>query len=532
MKTVLKPLQILPILASILFMASCSSDDGTITQPEPETEEPETETPVTETSSKTYTLDSVANPDISGTAKFITFSNDSTVVELQLENTPSGGMHPAHIHFNTAAEGGDIALTLTTVDGSTGESSTHITALDDGTAITYEELLEYDGYINVHLSADELGTLVAQGDIGQNELTGTSKEYPLESVAVDDIDGTAIFYERANGEALAVIQLNNTPEDGMHPGHIHQNTAAEGGDIAFTFNPVVGATGMSKTNVAALDDETAFGYDAILEYDGYINIHLSAEELGTLVAQGDIGQNELTGESKVYTLNSVDVDGIDGTATFSERLNGEALAVIMLNNTPADGLHPGHIHANSVEEGGDIIFTFNPVVGATGISKSNLAALDDDTAFGYEAVLTVDGYINIHLSAADLGTLVAQGNIGANEGEEDGGEEEAEAINFDVTNNGVTSYIFNSDDLENVENPNLTLKRGATYTFSMNASGHPFFIKSVQGNTNSGAYNSGVTNNGSQDGIVTFVVPMDAPDTLFYNCQFHSAMTGTLNIID
>ena len=226
MKMILKPMQLLTIVMGIFFLSSCGSDDNTgPEQMGPEMMDPEMEDPVTETASKTYTLGAVDDPDISGTAKFITFSNDSTVVELKLDNTTDGGMYPAHIHFNTAAEGGDIALDLATVDGSTGESSTPVTVLRDGSAITYEQLLAYDGYINVHLSSDELGTLVAQGDIGQNELTGTSKEYPLEGVDVATIDGTATFFERVNGEALAVIQLNNTPEDGMHPGHIHKNTA-------------------------------------------------------------------------------------------------------------------------------------------------------------------------------------------------------------------------------------------------------------------------------------------------------------------
>ncbi len=529
MKFILKSYQLFSIAVSILFLTSCSGDDdGKQTEVDPETMNPEMEEVVSETASKTYTLGDVDNPDISGTAKFITFSNDSTVVELKLNNTPDGGMHPAHIHFNTAAEGGDIALTLTAVDGGTGESSTHVTTLNDGSAITYEQLLEYDGYINVHLSAEELGTLIAQGDIGQNELTGASKEYALESVDVEDIDGTATFFERVNGEALAVIQLNNTPVDGMQPGHIHQNTAAEGGDIAFTFNPVIGATGTSKTNVAVLDDDTSFGYSDVLGYDGYINIHNSMDDLGTLIAQGDIGQNELTGTSKEYVLDAKDVPTIDGTATFFERVNGEALAVIALNGTTDGGMHPGHIHANSAAEGGDILFTFNPVVGATGISRTNLSALNDATAFGYADVLTVDGYINIHLSMDDLGTLIAQGNIGSNEG--DTGEEESK--DFVVTNSGAMSYIFNSDDVTDAANTNLTLKRGETYTFAVNASGHPFFIKSVQGNTNANAYNDGVTNNGTQDGTITFAVPMNAPDTLFYNCQFHSMMTGTFNIID
>ena len=85
--------------------------------------------------------------------------------------------------------------------------------------------------------------------------------------------------------------LVNTPDGGMHPAHIHNNSAAVGGGIAFTFNTVNGDTGMSKTNVAMLDDDTAFGYADLLTFDGYINVHLSATQLGTIVGQGNIGSN-------------------------------------------------------------------------------------------------------------------------------------------------------------------------------------------------------------------------------------------------
>jgi hypothetical protein len=47
--------------------------------------------------------------------------------------------------------------------------------------------------INFHKSATELNVLVAQGDIGQNELTGISKAYSLGSVAVPTIDGTLLL---------------------------------------------------------------------------------------------------------------------------------------------------------------------------------------------------------------------------------------------------------------------------------------------------------------------------------------------------
>jgi len=389
------------VFLTALISTGCSNDDDNVnTNPNLE--------------SKTYQLFEVANSGVSGTATFTNRTDGSVLISLELNGTPQNGMHPSHIHFNTAAEGGAIALNLNPVEGATGISETIVTQFADGMSLSYQDLLEFDGYINVHLSMDDLATILAQGDIGQNELTGMSKTYTLGEKDVPGINGSVIFEERINGEALATVMLEGTPEGGMHPTHIHMNTAAEGGPILYTFNPVNGSTGMSFSNVASLDDNTAFGYQDILNVDGYINVHLSMDELATIVAQGDIGQNELTGMSKTYTLGEKDVPGISGSVVFEERINGEALATVMLEGTPEGGMHPTHIHMNSAAEGGPILYTFNPVNGTTGISRSNLSSLDDNTSFGYNDVLSVDGYINIHLSMEVLETIVAQGDIGSN----------------------------------------------------------------------------------------------------------------------
>ena len=42
----------------------------------------------------------------------------------------------------------------------------------------------------------------------------------------------------------------------------------------------------------------------------------------------------------------------------------------------------------------------------------------------------------------------------------------------------------------------------------------------------------GVTNNGAVSGTITFTVPTDAPNTLYYNCEFHGSMTGMITITD
>jgi hypothetical protein len=168
---------------------------------------------------------------------------------------------------------------------------TTIRAFDSGETLTYDDILVIDGYVNVHLSMSQLGVIVAQGDIGGNELTGNSMVYDLNESAVPGISGTVTFLERMNGSTLGVIELMNTPDGGIHPAHIHANSAAEGGGILVSFNPVDGTTGMSMTTIRSLDSGTALSYTDILGMDGYVNVHLSADQLGVIVAQGDIGSN-------------------------------------------------------------------------------------------------------------------------------------------------------------------------------------------------------------------------------------------------
>lgn len=412
MKNILSMIQIrqlIMLLAMAMTFMACNDDENPPMDPED----------ILSGQFKTYNLGQVGGSGISGTAEFEETSTGNTRLTITLTGTPNGGEHPAHIHFNSALVGGGIAISLEPINGTTGISETLITETDDGGAIRYTELLDYDGYINVHLSMQELATVVAQGDIGSNELTGESKTYPLNEAAVAGISGEIVFQERKSGNAIATINLAGTPDGGMHPAHIHTNSAAVGGGIEFTFNPVNGTTGMSVTDMRAgmMDGEDGYTFEEVQEVDGYVNVHLSAASLGTIVAQGDIGSNELTGESKSYTLNERAVDGISGEILFEERKNGFALATITLEGTPNGGIHPAHIHANSAAMGGGILFTFKSVDGSTGMSKTDtrVGVMAGETGYTFEEVQEVDGYVNVHLSSASMGTIVAQGDIGSNE---------------------------------------------------------------------------------------------------------------------
>ena len=96
---------------------------------------------------------------------------------------------------------------------------------------------------------------------------------------------------------------------------------------------------------------------------------------------------------------------------------------------------------------------------------------------------------------------------------------------FTVTNNGFVSY-----DIDGVDNPTLHLVRGETYDFDITANGHPFFIKTVQSTGTGNQYTTGVMGNGTQTGTLTFSVAANAPNQLFYICQFHGGMSGSIQI--
>jgi len=113
------------------------------------------------------------------------------------------------------------------------------------------------------------------------------------------------------------------------------------------------------------------------------------------------------------------------------------------------------------------------------------------------------------------------------------GYELTEGETYNIINAGLNDYLWNGGIYTNATDPSpITLYRNTVYTFNINASGHPFWIKTVNSTGTGNAYNDGVTNNGTAVGTITFEVPSDAPDTLYYNCQYHAGMAGTFSVQD
>ena len=169
--------------------------------------------------------------------------------------------------------------------------------------------------------------------------------------------------------------------------------------------------------------------------------------------------------------------------------------------------------------------------------------------FAHDAIPVALGAINpdngITLDSGGYGYAVGDTitlNIGSNSG-----IGTRVAAQLKVTSVG-TSDIINVQAnggkfyLDGAQAPAITLNRGKTYTFyqkaSSNAVGgnHPLqFSETSDGSHGGGSeYTNGVTDTGTvgTSRVVTFVVPSNAPNTLYYYCPNHSGMGAAITIQD
>ena len=123
----------------------------------------------------------------------------------------------------------------------------------------------------------------------------------------------------------------------------------------------------------------------------------------------------------------------------------------------------------------------------------------------------------------------------------------ADSIKMTETDSGGTTTTKNNAN-GGETNPNFSLTKGRTYVFDFSdssyagSSGHEFYFSEYLDGDNGGGHNSasaylnGVTYStevpGTPNSKITFVVPQDAPSTLYYYNINTSGITGTITVFD
>ena len=139
-----------------------------------------------------------------------------------------------------------------------------------------------------------------------------------------------------------------------------------------------------------------------------------------------------------------------------------------------------------------------------------------------EISLTLNGVINVTSAPAT--------NTGTTTSTTSSDTTSANTYAIDVTASNASDYsLIGSDRNGNVtgNDPSVTVDVGDTIDFAVDASGHPFYLKTVQG-TGTSDLISGVTNNGATNGTVSWTPT--AAGTYYYQCSLHNGMYGTITV--
>jgi uncharacterized repeat protein (TIGR02543 family) len=106
----------------------------------------------------------------------------------------------------------------------------------------------------------------------------------------------------------------------------------------------------------------------------------------------------------------------------------------------------------------------------------------------------------------------------------------AETYTINVTASNASDYTLSGADRNgNVtgNDPSVTVNVGDTIDFAVDASGHPFYLKTVQG-TGTSDLISDVTNNGATNETVSWTPTTSG--TYYYQCSLHNGMNGTITV--
>jgi len=384
-----------------------------------------------------------------------------------------------------------------------------------------------------------------------------------DGAAPDGVSGTVTFWRAGPDSTLVTLDLDEdaTVASVSHPAHIHSGSASEGGQIAIYLSAVNGSspTGTSARKIGRPIEDLA-------GFDGYVNVHESPANLGTIVAQGNIGANAEGTDgpglsfvdnprattyplSASSTNGSVLSEGVTGSVRIEELTDSRTLVTYSLDTngsvedasgSSVDVAQIAHLHENTVSQGGSIVS--GPFSGYLGsIAPTDPAARSSRILnVSYDELTSYEGYVNVHESNANAQYVFAQGNIGASAGTTGSSADVTITINNQGTSAWEVTDVQGASGVAQTgtENPSLTLEVGTRYRIDNDGGGaHPFGVQNAndeyllrQESGEAGSLEGDADINYQEDADgVTFTYTQsldDATDT--YRCTVHPSMEGTV----
>jgi hypothetical protein len=142
------------------------------------------------------------------------------------------------------------------------------------------------------------------------------------------VAGTALAMALSAGAVVA--QDDAAP----HPAHIHSGTCVELGDVVIPLNDVaepmgdrVGSEMATSPRISVTQTDAALS--DITGAEHAVNVHLSADELGTYIACGEVGGTLTEDGTLAFRLHELTDSGNRGVAWLSGGDDGTSVTVLL-----------------------------------------------------------------------------------------------------------------------------------------------------------------------------------------------------------
>jgi hypothetical protein len=208
------------------------------------------------TRSVTYGVSPVGESGVSGVVFIGEYGPATTAVVIALRGTQAGGDHPAHFHAGSCGSGGGIVVPLSNVEGASGLSLTL-------TDVAYDDIVGQDHYLNVHLSPDQMGEIVACGEVGvgagafAGQIPGAvgtamtpvrpqefgelrTASYGLFPVEGSGVSGTLQVAEQLDGSNHLILTMQGIEEGRLYPAALYRGDCGPDREVVLELSPVGG----------------------------------------------------------------------------------------------------------------------------------------------------------------------------------------------------------------------------------------------------------------------------------------------------
>ena len=396
---------------------------------------------------------------------------------------------------------------------------------------------------NLSSNAGRIGVLESNVvDLTSNLSSNAGRIGVLESNVVDLTSNLS-----SNAGRIGVLESNvvdltsNLSSNAGRIGVLESNVV----DLTSNLSSNAGRIGVLESNVVDLTSNLSSnaGRIGVLEsnvVDLTSNLSSNAGRIGVLESNVvDLTSNLSSNVERIGVLETktTDISYTDGTTRISGNLTvlGNTTTLDTVNLIVQDPILQLSNASASVDSGILIArpsTTDNVFVGFDQ-SLSEFAIGFTDSHAGLSEIAIKDGQdftLNVHgnVEASSFNTISFRAN------------DVISNITITVANPGSGNRYY----INGVLQQTLTLYRGVTYRFDQadsSNSSHPFRLSTTSNGTHASGsqYTDGWTttpsglsyNPGNSGAFGQYVVPTDAPNTLYYYCQNHSGMGGAINIL-